>query len=475
MTSLPASTKSLARTAKDLAKAALRPLANLGAPERSPLPLAHWGLTSVDAHGLALEGHALHELAARHGSPLHVVDVRKLRANAAAFLHHPEGARGGCEVFYSYKTNPVPGVLRVLHESGIGAEVISAYELWLALRLGVAPDRIVYNGPYKGDDSIRDALRRGIGLLNFNHREEIRGVARLAAEVGVRARVGVRVTTGEGWTGQFGVPIAGGAALETCRAVLAEPSLELVGIHAHRGIAIRSAAHVDAHVNAVLAFVDTLHTALGFTPQILDLGGSLGTPTVAPIDRLDARLNRTLGRSLPPPSVSDALRIEPYVERVVALVEAHFAARSLPRPRIFLEPGRAMTGNTQALVATVRALNTSGERTFAILDAGINVAETVRDNFHQIFPVNRHAQPNARRYTLVGPICTPGDLLCPSVDLPELDVGDTLVIMDSGAYFVPFATSFSFPQPAIVAVDGEHEYVMRRAETFEDLIVGDHL
>ena len=173
--------------------------------------------------------------------------------------------------------------------------------------------------------------------------------------------------------------------------------------------------------------------------------------------------------------MSEALGIEPYIRRVVTLVEAHFAARAWPRPRIFLEPGRSMTGNTQTLVTTVRGLKPANERTFGVLDAGINVAETVRDNFHQLFPVNRHGQPNATHYTLVGPICTPGDLLYPSLELPQLEVGDTLAIMDSGAYFVPFATSFSFPQPAVVAIDGGRVDVMRRAETFDDLVLGDRL
>ena len=112
---------------------------------------------------------------------------------------------------------------------------------------------------------------------------------------------------------------------------------------------------------------------------------------------------------------------------------------------------------------------------YAVLDAGINHAEPVGSEYHQLFPVNRFAQPLARRYTLVGPICTPGDTLYSSILLPELAVGDTLAIMDSGAYFVPFSTSFSFPRPGLVMVDSGRESVLRRAETFEDLTRCDDL
>jgi diaminopimelate decarboxylase len=129
-----------------------------------------------------------------------------------------------------------------------------------------------------------------------------------------------------------------------------------------------------------------------------------------------------------------------------------------------------MTGNAQLLLATVHSLKQGGDRLYAILDAGINVAEPVRSEYHQVFAANRIGEPCDHVYTVVGPICTPGDTLYPAVRLPELRPGDAVCIMDAGAYFVPFATSFSFPQPAIVAIDAGHDTQVRRAERFEDLI-----
>ncbi|WP_233583268.1 pyridoxal-dependent decarboxylase [Corallococcus sp. CA053C] len=443
------------------------------APARASLPPETWSLESRAGQGLMLEGVSLSRLVQEYGSPLHVVHLAALNRNADAFQAVPPGAAGGCEVYYSYKTNPVPGVLSALHARGVGAEVISAYELWLALKLGVAPERIVYNGPVKSDASIRESITRGIGLLAANHVEELDVFARHAQELRKHPRVAVRVTTAQGWTSQFGTPITGGMALAAYRKALALGTLDVVGLHAHRGELIRTEAELEGFVGSVLDFADELHRELGLDLEVLDLGGSLCTPTVEHIEQKDWRLNLTFQRDLPAPDFAAALSIERYVAKVVSQVEAHYAKKGRARPRIFLEPGRAMTGNTQLLLGRVHALKDGGERTWAVLDMGINHAECVRNEYHQLFHVERPDAPSHRAYTVVGPICTPGDTLYHAVRLPELKVGDTLAIMDAGAYFVPFGTSFSFPQPAIVGVEGGRVRVLRRAETNEDLVTFD--
>lgn len=463
-------------TAKRQVKQTLRPvLQRAMAPARSHIPASHWGLRDVPGQGLTLEGVPLAQLVERWGSPLHVVHMAALRRNAERFLAVPPGRTGGCEVYYSYKTNPVPGVLSFLHGLGVGAEVISAYEMWLALKLGVPPERIVYNGPVKSEASVREAITRGIQLLAANHSEEIAVFARLAAELDRRPRVAVRVTTSSGWTGQFGTPITGGAALRAYQQARASKHLDVVGLHAHRGETIRTEGDLTAFVAAVLDFTDTLHQELGLDLEVLDLGGSLNTPTVEHIAERDWRLNLTFFRDVPAPDPAASLSIDRYVALAVEMVETHYARRGRQRPRIFLEPGRAMTGDTQLLLGRVHALKAGEDRTWAVLDAGINHAECVRNEYHQLFHVDRPDAPADKVYTVVGPICTPGDTLYHAKRLPDLRVGDTLAIMDAGAYFVPFATSFSYPQPAIIALEDGKERLLRRAETFDDLVTFDAL
>jgi len=462
------------RSAAQHLKAKLVPQVLRYAPRRTDLPLSLWDL-SRDAKGaLLLRGRNVDSLLAEFGSPLFVVDGEKLDQNAAAFTSVPKGAASGIECFYSYKTNPVPAVLARLHERGIGAEVISEFELWLAQELGMPGERIVMNGPGR----TVNALRRGIeigALVCINHREEIALVADIARRLGKRARVGLRVVPSAGWSNQFGEALQGDAALDAYRALASHPELEIEALHAHLGAELSSEGAVASFVNELLNFRQRLQRELGLCPPILDVGGSLGCRTTTSISPRAFKLNSAFGVDIIPRDPATVLDIAGYVASVVSTVEARCRADGLPRPRIFAEPGRAMTSNTQHLLCRVTTIKQSGAvlRAHAVLDAGINVAEPVRNEYHQIIPlVQRRAAE--RHYRLVGPICTPMDTLTWSSRLPELSPGDGLAIMDAGAYFVPFSTSFSFPRPGIVMLERDGSVrICRRAETFDDLVSRD--
>jgi diaminopimelate decarboxylase len=462
-------------TSKRLLKKGLRMMfAASGSTARASLP-EHWGLTGGTSAGLALDGIPLHTLGEEFGFPVHIVNAARLRDNARRFLALPHGHDTGCEVFYSYKTNPVPGVLRELHAQGLGAEVISHYELWLALQLGVPPAKIVLNGPAKSDAALQMAIAAGIQLLNFNHREEIAVVSRIAASMQRKPRVGLRVTVGGAWAGQFGVPVEGGRALAAFEEALASPHLDVVGLHAHRGGMIRSEGELTQFVDAVLAFTDQLHQRRGLSLDVLNFGGSLAAPTVHALSTRDVRLNRAFHRDLPPANPAAALTIDRYIATLVQRVDEFHRTRGRRPPRIFIEPGRAVTADAQMLLASVIAVKEEGDASFAILNAGINLAESCRSEYHQMFSVNRATLLAEKVYTVVGPICTPGDTLYWAVRLPRLVPGDSVVIMDAGAYFVPFSTAFSFPRPPVLMVDGGRARVLRRGETFDDLVEYDRV
>jgi diaminopimelate decarboxylase len=418
-----------------------------------------------------LDGIELRGLLERRGSPLYVVDAARIISNAARFTARPSGASRSCEVYYSYKTNPVPGVLRVLHGRGVGAEVVSPYELWLALRMGVDPRSIVYNGPAKAPDSLALALDRGVGLINCNHRAEIAQLASAARSRGKTPRIGVRVVPPGASMGQFGERIDNGDALRAYQEALAQPELRVVALHAHYNGEIRERHVLDAFLSSLLAFCDELKARLGLELEILDIGGNLACTTITPLSPVARRLAMTFGcepGSRPPGSV---LSIDAYVACVLERIEGHYAAAGRPTPRVFLEPGRALTGDSQMLlcrVLSVRDPHPAG-LTWGVLDVGINAAEGVRNEIHALLPLVPRAGEH-RTYRLTGPSCTLGDLLFPACSLPPLEPGDGLAIMDTGAYFVPFATCFSFPRPGIVMIDGGRERVLRRFETFDDMV-----
>jgi diaminopimelate decarboxylase len=394
----------------------------------------------------------------RYGSPLHVVDLKRLAANAKAFRAAPRGRPRGCDVYFSYKTNPVPGVLRVLAEAGVGAEVVSEYELWLALRLGVPASRIVFNGPAKTDAAIERATLEGVGLINVNHPEEIGRLSAAAVRHGKTTRVGLRVTAGGAWGRQFGVPVARSQAVGVFAQMLRAPGLHAVAVQAHYGHPIRSRATLLAFVDAVLGFTDHVRAKFGSEIEVLDLGGSLALPNVHPL--------RT-------PGSRGCLSVREYVAELWDRVERHHARGSRRAPSIALEPGRALSGDCQALLTRVVDVRVARGRSYAILDAGTNLAGELRYERHPIVPLARRPGARTRDYTLTGPLCSPADVLAEPVALPELRRGDALAILDAGAYFVPSSTTFSYPRPAIVAIENGGARLLRRAETFEDLLMLD--
>jgi diaminopimelate decarboxylase len=459
------------RAARTGIKRAVGGLLRRRGPRREDLPLSTWGLARDASGALVLDGVELRGLLDRMGSPLYVVDAARLASNAARFTARPGGASRSCEVYYSYKTNPIPGVLRVLHERGVGAEVVSPYELWLALRMGVDPRSIVYNGPAKAPDSLVLALDRGVGLINCDHRSEIAQLALAARSRGKTPRVGVRVVPPGASMGQFGERIDTGAALRAYREALAQPELRVVALHAHYNGEISELHVLDTFLSSLLAFCDELKSRLGLELEILDIGGNLACPTITPLSPVARRLATTFAcepGSRPPGSV---LSIEAYVARVLERIEGHYAAAGRPTPRVFIEPGRALTGDSQMLLCRVLSLRDPDPAglTWGVLDAGINAAEGVRNEIHALLPLVPRAGEH-RTYRLTGPSCTLGDLLFPACSLPPLEPGDGLAIMDTGAYFVPFATCFSFPRPGIVMIDGGRERVLRRFETFDDMV-----
>ena len=435
------------------------------------LPFEAFGIHVGSTGHLHLRSDDLIDLIDRYGSPLHVVDGLRLDAIAAGSMATTANPNlPGCDFYYSYKTNPVPAVLVRLHALGVGAEVISAYELWLALELGVPPDRIIYNGPAKSSDSIRTAVERGVKLVNANSVSDVERIATLAAEVGNRVTLGVRVSLPGMWGGQFGITSDLDVAASLIHSANADERVDLAGLHFHRGNTLRTRDDLTGHVTQVLEFVDAISDRTGWYPRILDLGGSLACATVAGFDAREYRLNRFIGSDLRPPDPSATIDLPTASVTAAGLVHDHAARRGERPPEVILEPGRSMTANTQFLLSSVVDVKTDAELPHAVLDVGINLAETAANEYHQLFSVSDPEGTADRPYRLVGPICTPADVIYYNWRLPELHRGDVLAIMDTGAYFVPFSTSFSFPRPAIVMSDHDGVRTVRERETFEDLI-----
>jgi diaminopimelate decarboxylase len=432
------------------------------------LELGQWQL-AYDGDQLAYQGIPLAAVATKFGTPTHVVLEERLLANLAEF-HAP-----GCQVFLSYKTNPVPGVLKALHAKGAGAEVISEFEFWLALALGVPPSLILYNGPAKSDRSLEWAVEKDILAVHINHAEEAERLRAIARRLGRQVRVGLRIT-GSGWAGQFGLPIESGEALAFLRELLTIPEFKVTSLHCHRGGTIRTEGDLTAHLDQVARFCRIANAELGWTPEQVDVGGSLGVPTVRSLDARDVKFAWAFGLPPLPPDPSLTLSPRAYSEIVVRRMRGAFLAMQAAVPRIIIEPGRSLTGNSQLLLSNVIDVKKADGLGYAILDAGSCHARIIADEFHQVFPLTRRVGEAECLYRLVGPICHTGDIIARAWRGGRLERGDFVAIMDSGAYFIADSASFSFPRAGVVMLrrDGALQ-ALRGLETYDDMVRLDQL
>jgi diaminopimelate decarboxylase len=440
--------------------------------ESAPPPLRPelWGL-AVDAGGrLACEGLALQDLAREYGTPLHVVSRGALERTFNRFHDAFSSRYPRVSVAYSYKTNPLPGVLRALHECGADAEVISHYELWLALELGVPPQRIVFNGPAKTAAAIELAVERGIKLINIDGVHEIAQIEASAARHGRRQAVGVRIVTSVGWAGQFGFRLAEGAAAAVFDSIRTCPHLDPCGLHLHLGTDVKDARLYFQAAREAFAFAALLRREVGVEIRHFDLGGGFGVPTVRPLSSMELRF---LDEGMPvrPPRPDSVPQVEDYAAGIIGIVNDYLAAGEVAPPEIILEPGRALTSSAQCLLLGVLSVKTTANGTrFVIADGGRNLTTPLAYEYHQLFAAAGVNRTPLVRQTICGPLCHPSDIVAAQRDLPLIEPGDVVAVMDAGAYFIPNQTNFSNPRPAAAMIAGGAARLIRQRESFHDLL-----
>jgi diaminopimelate decarboxylase len=441
------------------------------------------GLWGLERRGGALwfDGFSLPALAREHGTPLYVASAARLRSRAAQIVRGLAAYPRPSRVAFSYKTNLVAGIIQVLHAAGLGAEVVNGYELWLARRLGVKPDDIVMNGPAKTGAEIAAAVEAGVGLLVMDGLPEIERVAAEAERQGRRVRVGLRLCpdvvprgmNASSVTGsrrnQFGLDLRGGELGAALARLARAPRLELVALQAHVGSGIHD---LGAFRRTAACLLDALAEARarGLSPTALDLGGGLGTPASREFSTLELLTYLGTGR-LPRrllPGPQDL--IERYGRVLAEALVSGALERALPLPELVLEPGRALVSDAQLLVLGVGAVRERpGVGRFALTDGGaMSTSLMFLSELHAVLLANREAAPDGLS-SVFGRVPSPMDLVYRNLELPRLEPGDLLAVMDAGAYFTSTASNFGGPRPPVVLLDDGRARVVRRRESFEDL------
>lgn len=404
---------------------------------------------------LHCEGVPLQRLVAEFGTPLYVYSrrsiVQRFREIDSAF--EPLDRL----IAYSVKANGNLSILRLLAAEGAGADIVSGGELHRALAAGIPAGRIVFSGVGKTVAEMAAALEAGVYGFNVESEGELRALSNLASAMGVTAPVALRINpdiesptphhytrTGHRAT-KFGIPSED--ALRLYRLAADLPGLVVRGIDVHIGSQIVDPEPYRQALLHVLEHVDALR-AEGIELEYLDIGGGFGVA-------YDAGDTGTNAREL-------------------AAMIAPLAAAS--RLKLVLEPGRFIVGPAGVLLARVLYVKEMGNRTFVITDAGMNdlLRPSHYASYHRVEPAEQHEGRERIRVDVVGPICESGDFLALDRDLERPAEGELLAVETVGAYGFSMASTYNArPRPAEVLVDGDTFRLIRRRETYEDLVRGE--
>src|SRR5271155_1343622 len=437
-----------------------------------------------DGGVLTLGGADVRELAAEFGTPLYVCDEDDVRSRCRDYT---EAFGPQARVFYAAKAFCSRAVLRWVSAEGLGIDVCTGGELEVALSAGVPPEQITLHGNNKTQDELARAIEVGAGHIVTDSFEEIARLAYLTGSAdpggttppkpppilgGNRppqtpaAKVLVRVTTGvEAHTHEFmatahddqkfGFSLSSGAADEAVARVIACPGLEFAGLHSHIGSQIFDAAGFDAAAHRVIELAVRIRDAHGAEIAELDLGGGFG---IAYTDEDD------------PPEVKD------LAQSLRQIVDVQCAVAGLARPRVTVEPGRAIIGPSMVTLYTVGTIkDVDGLRTYVSVDGGMsdNIRTALYDASYTCTLASRESSAPPMLSRVVGRHCESGDIVVRHAYLPsDLAPGDLLAVAATGAYCRSLASNYNHvPRPAVVAVgQGNDPSVIVRRETLDDLL-----
>jgi len=423
-------------------------------------------------------------VAEKFGTPLYVYSAGTILDH----YHRLDAALSPLDhlIGYAVKANSNRSILKLLAEAGAGFDIVSGGELYRVLAAGGDPAKCTFAGVGKSRDEIEYALEQRVYSFNVESEGELEYIDRIAGTKNLRAPVALRanpdvdphtheyISTGSR-ENKFGIALDHLAAVYERAATMR--NIDIVGVQMHIGSQITEAAPFADAIKKVAPIVRDLKSKYGI--KFFSIGGGLGIVyessfASGTLDWWNESKNKSASRR------KSALSIQQYVDAI------------LPPRRdlnlcILLEPGRLLVGNAGVLLTRVRYIKRTGQKKFAIVDAGMNdlIRPALYHSYHEIVPVEEPrcrasaaADATAGNTTetidIVGPVCESGDFFALDREMPEVREGDLLAIMSAGAYGFVMASNYnSRPLPAEALVRGGRFALIRKRQTNEDLIRGE--
>ncbi len=393
------------------------------------------------------------ELIERYGSPLYVTNEERVREN----FRNYHDAFPEADLYYAAKANGNLTILKIMAEEGAGADVFSDGELYLALLAGIPKEKILFNGNSKRDRELLMAVKTGV-RVSVDSFDELRTLSLIAkkecrvVDIAFRVNPDVspqthpKISTGLK-TSKFGVPH--GEVVRAYKEALDIPGINPVGIHCHIGSQILDITPFAEAMNKMMDLVEQV-SRLGVKLEFVDIGSGLGIPYEK-------------GISVPSPVDLADLILPIFNERC--------AAEGI-NPKLILEPGRYLVADSTVLLARVNTMKDAAKK-FVGIDAGFNllIRPAMYDSYHHVVVANKADAAALGTYTIVGPICETGDILARDRELPMIEKGDIIALLDAGAYGFSMSSQYNGRTRCaeLLVHDGDVD-VIRKPETYDDLL-----
>lgn len=376
-------------------------------------------------------------------------------------------------ICYAVKANSNRAILNLLVQAGAGFDIVSGGELFRVLAAGGDPAKCTFAGVGKSGEEIEYALQRGVYSFNVESEAELDLIERIAREKKMRAPIALRVnpdvdphthqyiSTGS-QENKFGI------ALDQVSAVYERAArsnnIEIVGVQMHIGSQIREGKPFANAIEKVTPLARNLKSK--FAIKFFSIGGGMGIIYRRALESGSGKWWHNEG----PACSESAFSVRDYADAIVPPL------RDLGI-RILVEPGRFLVGNAGVLLTQVRYLKQTGNKKFAIVDAGMNdlIRPALYQSYHEILPVEQmKSERKTGKIDVVGPVCESGDFFALDREMPELHEGDLLAIMSAGAYGFVMASNYnSRPLPSEALVRGDKFALIRRRQTSDDLVRGE--
>lgn len=407
------------------------------------------------------------ELAKAYGTPLIAYDKDKIRENCKKFVSSLNEFYGNGRVLYAGKAFSCKEICRLVMEEGLGLDIVSGGELYTALSVGFSMEKAVFHGNNKTDKEITEALHCKVGRFVIDNIEELHTLNKFAKEYNVKQGVLLRIKPGIDAhthdfvkTGQidskFGFALETGEALEAVRECLSFENIELCGIHCHIGSQIFDFGPFKLAVEVMLSFMGKIRDTFGITLKELNLGGGFGIK---------------YSESDSPEDFSE------YMKAISETLRKKAAQIDYPLPFVYIEPGRAIVGAECVTLYTVGSVKTIPDiRTYVSIDGGMgdNPRYILYQSKYEVVCANKASLPRTRIVTIAGRCCESGDLIQEHTRLQEVEAGDIVAVLSTGAYNYSMASNYNrYPRPAVLAISGGTAKVIIKRETYENIIEND--